>query len=285
MAYIYKIENKINRKVYIGETTTTLEKRWRDHVRESSKEGHGHSYPIHCAIRKYGQENFSFEKIEDCDDEARFAREHYYIMYYNSIAPNGYNILASGRGSTKVPIEAIIDSWNDGLNTKEISEKLGIDRQTAAEHLKANGISQEEIMKRQGEKTRERCSLPVLQYTLDGVFIKEWPSATSVVEIGYNQTNISNVCRKKQYTAYGFLWKYKKDDTPIEEWVVLAKNKKSSGKPKKPIKQLDENHNLINTYPSAADAAKALNLSDKSNICAAARKGRKACGFYWEYII
>ena len=65
----------------------------------------------------------------------------------------------------------------------------------------------------------------------------------------------------------------------------MAKNKKSSGKPKKPIKQLDENHNLINTYPSAADAAKALNLSDKSNICAAARKGRKACGFYWEYII
>lgn len=157
-------------------------------------------------------------------------------MFYDSITPNGYNILASGTGSVKVPIEAILESWEEGLSTKQIGEKLGIDRQTAAEHLKANGITQEEIYKRQGEQTSKRCSMPVLQYTLDGIFIKEWPSATSVEKEGYSQTMVSNVCRKTQFTAHNCLWKYKEDDSPIEEWVVLAKNRKVAGRPKKPIK-------------------------------------------------
>lgn len=148
MAYIYKITNKINNKIYIGETTTTLAKRWRDHIRESFNEGHGYNYPIHMAIRKYGLEYFNFEEIEQCEDEVRFAREHYYIMFYNSLTPNGYNILVCGIGSVKVPIEAIIESWYEGLGTKEIGLKLGIGRQTVAEHLKANGISSEEIMER-----------------------------------------------------------------------------------------------------------------------------------------
>mgnify|MGYP003297436614 CR=1 FL=1 len=49
-------------------------------------------------------------------------------MFYNSLEPNGYNFLASGTGSTKVPIEAILELWEEGLNTVEIGEKLGINR-------------------------------------------------------------------------------------------------------------------------------------------------------------
>lgn len=284
MAFIYKITNKINQKSYIGETTTTLKKRWHDHIRESFSEGHGYNYHLHCAIRKYGLDNFTFEEIEQCSDEARFAREHYYIMFYDTLEPNGYNLLASGTGSVKVPIEAILESWNEGLNTVQIGQKLGIDRQTASEHLKANGITLEDIMKRQGEQTSLRCSMPVLQYDLKGNFIKEWPSASACSEIG-QQSAISSVCRQEQITAYGYIWKYKQDTRPISEWVKKVENKKPAGKPKKQIRQLDTNHNEINVYNSAADAARALNIYDKSNICAAARKGRKAYGYYWEYTI
>ena len=117
VAYIYRIINKINNKMYIGETTVTLQKRWNDHIRESFNEGHGYNYYIHNAIRKYGIENFIFEEIEQCSDDMRFAREHYYIMFYNTLSPNGYNLLASGTGSVKVPIEAILESWDEGLNT------------------------------------------------------------------------------------------------------------------------------------------------------------------------
>lgn len=49
-------------------------------------------------------------------------------MYYNSLEPNGYNYLAAGTGSTKVPIEAILELWELGYNTKEIGERLGVGR-------------------------------------------------------------------------------------------------------------------------------------------------------------
>lgn len=60
--------------------------------------------------------------------------------------------------------------------------------------------------KRQAEKR----SKPVLQYTKDGEFIKEWKSLTDVkINLGYNQSNISRCCNGKYHSSYGFLWKYK----------------------------------------------------------------------------
>ena len=283
MAYIYKITNLINQKCYIGETTQTITKRWQQHLYQSQNQGHGYNYHLHCAIRKYGESNFIIEEIEYCNDEVRFAREHYYIMYYNSLEPNGYNILAAGQGSIKVPIEAILELWENGLSVKDIGLQLGIGRQYVANHLKANGIAQSDIMARQGQQTKQRCSKPVIQYTVDGIFIKEWPSATSVKENGYSQTMVSSVCRQEQITAHGYIWKYKDDNRDISEWIKRVNDKKLGGKPKKSIYQLDLNHNIIQEFASAADAAKYLSLDDKSNICAAARKGRKAYGYYWQY--
>ena len=67
------------------------------------------------------------------------------------------------------------------------------------------------------------------------------------------------------------------------EWVARLKNKKDSGKPKKEIEQYDSDNNLVCTYESASAAATAMGKKDKSNICAAARKGVKAYGYYWRY--
>ena len=278
MAIIYKITNLINQKIYIGETTRSLNKRWNEHKHQSLVKGHGYNYHLHCAIRKYGIENFKIEIIEECPDEQRFIREHYYIVEYNSMEPEGYNFLASGTGSIKIPIEDIIEAWNMGLNCKQIGEKLGLGRQAVSEHLKNYGISQDEIYKRQGEFTAQRCGYPVLQYDLNGNFIKEFPSASST---GYQQSAISSVCRQEQYVAYGYIWKYKNDERDIQEWINRLKDKNKNNK--KRIYQYDINMNLINIYESATEAAKALNLSDKSNICRAARVKGKSAGFYWRY--
>lgn len=278
MAIIYKITNLINQKIYIGETTRSLNKRWNEHKHQSLVQGHGYNYHLHCAIRKYGVDNFKIEIIEECEDKDRFNREHYYIIKFNSLEPNGYNFLASGEGSVKVPIEKIVEAWKEGLNCKQIGEKLGLGRQIVSEHLKNYGITQEEIYKRQGKCTAERCGRPVLQYDLSGTFIKEYPSASSTE---FAQAAVSNVCRQEQYMAYGYLWKYKDDDRDIKEWVDRLKFKNKNNK--KIVYQYDMNMNLINIYESATEAAKALNLSDKSNICRAARVKGKSAGFYWRY--
>lgn len=52
-------------------------------------------YPIHLAIHKYGEKNFNFEILEE--DLINYnEREIYWIEYYNSLAPNGYNIQSGG---------------------------------------------------------------------------------------------------------------------------------------------------------------------------------------------
>ena len=285
MAIIYKITNKVNGKVYIGETIRSLETRWKEHIHESFKEGHGYNYHLHTAIRKYGTDNFSIEMIDNCPDEERFQLETKYIKQYDTTNPDkGYNTVVEGEGHILIATETILEAWNEGLTVLDTAKMLGIYKATVSNRLHANGITDEEINSRVNKMIQERCGFIVEQYDLNGNFIKEWPSASECGRNGYNGSAISSVCRQEQITAYGYLWKYKNDNRNIIEWVDKVKNKKDSGKPKKPIQQLDLNKNIVAQYSSAAEAAKALNKKDKSNICAAARKHRKAYGYYWEYI-
>ena len=55
----------------------------------------------------------------------------------------------------------------------------------------------------------ERYSKPVLQYTLDGEFVGEWPSARECGRNGFNQGSVSACCRGELKTHKGFIWKYK----------------------------------------------------------------------------
>ncbi len=52
---------------------------------------------------------------------------------------------------------------------------------------------------------------PIIQYTIDGSFIKEWDSATDVKnELGYSNSSITNCCKKVTNSSYNFKWEYKK---------------------------------------------------------------------------
>lgn len=88
---IYKIENKINHKIYIGQSNDP-KKRFSSHcsISATSKD---HSL-IDKAIQKYGRDNFSLEILGWFEDYNE--KEKYYIKYYRCLAPNGYNILKGG---------------------------------------------------------------------------------------------------------------------------------------------------------------------------------------------
>lgn len=48
-------------------------------------------------MRKYGVENFKIEQIDTADNQEELdAKEKYYIEFYNTIAPNGYNLTTGG---------------------------------------------------------------------------------------------------------------------------------------------------------------------------------------------
>lgn len=86
---IYKIENLINHKIYIGQSTKILH-RWNQHLNVDSDS------LIHQAIVKYGYQNFSFTILKLCKKSELDKYEIEYIMEYNSITPNGYNIEPGG---------------------------------------------------------------------------------------------------------------------------------------------------------------------------------------------
>ena len=60
IGYIYKITNDINGKIYIGQTTRTVEKRWKEHLYLAKKDS---SLYLHRSMRKYDARNFSIEII------------------------------------------------------------------------------------------------------------------------------------------------------------------------------------------------------------------------------
>ena len=60
------------------------------------------------------------------------------------------------------------------------------------------------------KNTNGKCSKPVLQYTLNGEFVREWESAKQAErEGGFISTNICMCCKGKIKKHKDFIWKYK----------------------------------------------------------------------------
>lgn len=133
MIGIYKIVNKINNKIYIGQSKD-IEKRWINHRSDANNiHSHCYNYPLYRAFRKYGLENFDFQVIEECSVEELNKKEQYWITYYDSFF-NGYNQTFGGDSSSntinKEKIIGIIkDLETTDLFHKQIAEKWNISRE------------------------------------------------------------------------------------------------------------------------------------------------------------
>jgi len=89
---IYKITNKINNKIYIGQTVKSLKLRWKQHCN-----GNRHSLALSNAIKKYGIDGFNIEIVDFAENlEELNKKEEEYINKFNSLAPNGYNLMTGG---------------------------------------------------------------------------------------------------------------------------------------------------------------------------------------------
>lgn len=76
-AKIYKITNLVNNSTYIGMTTMTLEDRWLNHLKES--QDNIEKGKIYHWVKKFGEENFIMEQIDECNFRHRFIVEQDYI--------------------------------------------------------------------------------------------------------------------------------------------------------------------------------------------------------------
>ena len=119
MYYIYKIENTINHKKYIG-LTNNIERRKARHFTDLKCNRHDNSF-LQKEYNIYGKDNFIFsiEFKGDITPEQIEEKEKEYIKFYDSYR-NGYNQNEGGRfgpsnGGTKL-------LWNDILNILSVCE-------------------------------------------------------------------------------------------------------------------------------------------------------------------
>ncbi len=66
---IYKITNIDNGKIYVGQTITSIKRRFKQHLKSAFSEDKRFKYlPLSNAIRKHGTERFKIEKIDEADN-------------------------------------------------------------------------------------------------------------------------------------------------------------------------------------------------------------------------
>lgn len=140
MGYIYKIQNLINNRVYIGQTVKSYEKRFQQHKNNYDKP-YFSQLTLYKAFKKYGLENFSFEPIEEIENEKLDEREKYWIDYYDSYK-NGYNMTLGGRlvELYKWDLNEIINLYNETKSARKVAEIIGCDHSTIDNLLNANNV-------------------------------------------------------------------------------------------------------------------------------------------------
>lgn len=128
MIGIYKIQNIQNNKIYIGQSNN-IKRRFQEH----KTKGKTSRIPVDLAIEKYGVENFTFEVVEEVNQENLNEKESYWIQYYDS-KEKGYNCSIGGdfqsigenNGRSKLTeedVKEIRQSYKLHLKRREVYKK------------------------------------------------------------------------------------------------------------------------------------------------------------------
>lgn len=202
MGFIYKITNKINGNIYIGQTRQSIETRWKDHIRSSSKTHKDYNCPLHLAIAKYGEDNFIIEKIEECDENILDEREKYWINKYNSYY-KGYNASLGGSGHIKYNYDKIVNYYlQHNYSLIDTCKHFHIYDQIVYNALRSKNI---DYITLQNKTIKNKYNKKILLVEKQLIFNK-----ISDIDKYFNKTAHPNIRRclngitKK---AYGFHWK------------------------------------------------------------------------------
>ena len=213
MAYIYKIVNDINDKVYIGKTENSIEKRFKEHCKDAFR-NRNEKRPLYSAMRKYGIEKFHIELIEKTNIPEE--REIFWINFYNSYL-NGYNATKGGDGKILYNHDLILERLKTSPFPCEVAKEFGCCVDIVSDIAKNNQIitknKANEIMK---EKTAKKISA----YTkTTHEYVASFSSTAEAAKWCFEnkkcstlnsgvRAHISEAANGKRKSAYTYIWKY-----------------------------------------------------------------------------
>lgn len=289
MIGIYKIENIINGKVYVGQSVN-IKQRWAEH-RSMLRNNYHENQHLQNAWNKYGEENFIHSIIEECTQEQLNEREKYWMDYYESYKrEKGYNISMKENGVIYNPILQFdlsgnfIKEWNapseaariTGICVNTIYGCLNKQHKNAGKYIWIRKTDYENDNSLSWYLTNQVYK-NVLQYDLDGNLIKQWNTLSEAVK-EYGST-VAQCCVHETLTAYGYIWKYTNDPIEIDgEYLFKVAHRNRNGN--KPFLQLDNNGNVVREYYSLKDATE-LGYSEQMIYECYNGKKKKYKGYIW----
>ena len=174
---VYRLENVVTKKNYIGMTSQNPKYRW----------GNGYTGKMKEAIQKFPLDLCWKKSIEfqTPNREQALELEAELMKWYDSVE-NGYNTSSYGSGHYKKPGEK---NPMFGKHHSEASKRK---------------MSEASI------KNPSKVKKTVIQYSMNGEFIAEYPSTREAErQTGCNHQNICYCCKGKYKYSGGYIWKYK----------------------------------------------------------------------------
>lgn len=196
---IYKYTNKVNGKVYIGQTVREKRRQY-DHRKTYNS---WRSY-FHEAIKKYGFNSFEYEILESIEDEdlnllkqALNTKEQYYIAKYNSNNPTyGYNLTAGGGGTLGC------------VQSKESNLKRSATMKSKGKTLSPDQVAYLQSFRRKVYVLAHHS--PIEKYTLDGELVCRFETLKeAAASVNGNSKALSKALNRvsKPGVFKGYYWK------------------------------------------------------------------------------
>lgn len=221
MVGIYKITSPSG-KIYIGQSVE-IKRRFNSYKRMYVK--NKGVVKLYRSFLKYGVDNHIFEVVCECEETQLNDKERYYQEMFDCTGANGLNCRLtktddrSGRVSKETfakmsEVAKGNQNWLGKKHTQETKDKISL--------ANTGRRYSDEINIKKGRKGRESNrkgimsenhpqSIKVIQYNLDGNFIKEWNSLMDIKrELNFHIGNVSLCINNKLATYKGFKW-YRKD--------------------------------------------------------------------------
>lgn len=237
---VYKHTNKINEKCYIGITSQSTQKRWKNGF------GYTGNSMFYNAILKYGWENFKHEVLYSNMDELEAKEKEVELIekYKSFDRCFGYNRTLGGelnipteetkkkmsesqmgdknhfynKKHTKEALKKISDS-SSGENNPNYGKTLSLETRIKISNSLTGKIIPEETRTKmrnsQKNRTKEsrisqadKISIAIIQLTTELEFIKKWNSSAEAQRNGFDGSSIIKCCKNKRKTHREYIWKY-----------------------------------------------------------------------------
>lgn len=266
---IYKI-TCLNNENYLYGSTLNINKRKNSYFRQLSRNIYNNQKLQNC-YNKYGKNSIKFEIVQENIPEniLKYVEDIWMGANCSRIEDKkgGMNMRDAHRGNISIETRIKMSKSQTGKKLSEETKKL------------KSKIAKERNLRPSNKATelsKIKRSKKVIQYSLNGDFIKIWDSIREA-KLKTKSDNITECCKNgSKQSSGGFQWKYFTENYSLK--IEKYKNKKF-----KKIKQFDLDGNFIKEWGCMKEAAIFLNVNYNQISAVCNNRGKTAYGYMWKF--